>query len=373
MNYRIAAVPGDGIGPEIVTAARKVLDAVADMHGFSIDWFDCPIGAEHYLKTGELLSDDMIKSLTKCRAILLGALGDPRVKPGILEKGILLKMRFVFDQYVNLRPVRFLPGVDVPISTKGRENLELYFVRENTEDFYVGLGRRFTGNSDRTTIELERSKYNLRFDIETSMRNEAEAAYQIGVITRGGAERVIRYAFELAKRKGKTKVTCVDKANVLTEMYGLWRDVFAKIAKDYPSIEADYGFVDAVAMTMVKAPERYQVLVTPNLFGDILTDLGAGIQGSLGLSPGGNINPEGISMYEPIHGSAPKYAGKGIANPIATILAGQMMLEDIGEKKAAAHLESAVLKVLAERKVRTPDLGGKASTMDMANAIIGAL
>ncbi|MEM2838857.1 MAG: isocitrate/isopropylmalate dehydrogenase family protein [Thermoplasmata archaeon] len=373
MKHRIASVPGDGIGPEIVAAARKVLDSLGDKHGYSIDWFDCPIGAEHYLKTGELLSDDMIKSLANCKAILLGALGDPRVAPGILEKGILLKMRFVFDQYVNLRPVRFFPGVDVPISTKGRENLEMYFVRENTEDFYVGLGRRFAGNSDRARIDLKRSRYNIRFDIETSMRNESEAAYQIGVITRGGAERVIRFAFELAKRKGKKKVTCVDKANVLTEMYSLWRDVFSEVAKEYRSIDTDFGFVDAVAMTMVKAPERYEVLVTPNLFGDILTDLGAGIQGSLGLSPGGNINPEGISMYEPIHGSAPKYAGKGIANPIATILAGQMMLEDIGERKAAADLESAVLRVLAERKVRTPDLGGKARTMDMADAVIDAL
>ena len=373
MKHRIASVPGDGIGPEIVAATKKVLDALGDKHGYSIDWLDCPIGAEHYLKTGELLSDDMIKYLTKCRAILLGALGDPRVTPGILEKGILLKMRFVFDQFVNLRPVRFFPGVEVPISTKGRENLEMYFVRENTEDFYVGLGRRFTGSKDKAEIDLDRSRYNIKFDIETSMKNESEAAYQIGVITRGGAERVIRYAFELAKRKGKNKVTCVDKANVLTEMYSLWRDAFSSVSKEYSSIETEYGFVDAVAMTMVKAPERYQVLVTPNLFGDILTDLGAGIQGSLGLSPGGNINPDGISMYEPIHGSAPKYAGKGIANPIATILAGQMMLDDIGERRAAADLEAAVLRVLRERKARTPDLGGKASTMDMADAIIAAL
>lgn len=373
MKYRIASVPGDGIGPEIVAATKKVLDALGDKHGYSIDWLDCPIGAVHYLKTGELLSDDMIKSLAKCKAILLGALGDPRVKPGILEKGILLKMRFVFDQYVNLRPVRFLPGVDVPITTKGRENLEMYFVRENTEDFYVGLGRRFTGENDVAKIALERSNYSITFDIETRMKNESEAAYQLGVITRGGAKRVMRYAFELAKRKGKNKVTCVDKANVLTEMYGLWRDAFSEVSKDYPSIQTEYGFVDAVAMTMVKAPERYQVLVTPNLFGDILTDLGAGIQGSLGLSPGGNISPNGISMYEPIHGSAPKYAGKGIANPIATILAGQMMLDDIGERRAAADLEKAVLRVLGERKVRTPDLGGRASTMDMADAIIAAL
>jgi len=277
MKHRIASVPGDGIGPEIVAEARKVIDHLGDKHGFSIEWKDFSNGAEHYLKTGEVLSDDTIKNLTKCEAILLGALGDPRVKPGILEKGILLKMRFVFDQYVNLRPVRFYPGVETPISTKGRENLSIYFVRENTEDFYVGLGKRFSGKKDKTSIKLERVNYNIDFEIDTTVKGEDEVAYQIGVITKGGARRIIKYAFELAKQKGKNKVTCVDKANVLTEMYSLWRDVFNETARDYPSIETDFGFVDAVAMTLVKAPERYGVLVTPNLFGDILTDLGAGI------------------------------------------------------------------------------------------------
>jgi len=373
MKHRIASMPGDGIGPEIVDVTREVIDKAGDKHGFSVEWQDFPNGADHYLKTGETLSDEDIKNLAKCKAILLGALGDPRVKPGILEKGVLLKLRFALDQYVNLRPVRFFPGVDVPISTKGRENLSMYFVRENTEDFYVGLGNRFTGSRNKAQIHLERKNYSMKFDIDTSVKGEEESAYQIGVITRGGAKRVFKYAFELTVQKGMKKLTCVDKANVITEMYGLWRDVFTETAKGYPKIETEFAFVDAVAMTLVKNPERYQVLVTPNLFGDILTDLGAGIQGSLGLSPGGNINPDGVSMFEPIHGSAPKYAGKGIANPVATILAGQMMLDSIGEKKAADDIEKAVYSVLTERKVRTPDLGGTAKTKEIAAAISSKL
>jgi len=369
MKHRIASMPGDGIGPEIVAVTRDVIEKAGDKHGYKIDWVDFPNGAEHYLKTGETLPEGDIKKLAGCEAILLGALGDPRVKPGILEKGVLLKLRFALDQYVNLRPVRFFPGVEVPISTKGRENLEMYFIRENTEDFYVGLGRRFKGKSDSSKIHLERKNYEMDFNIDVSIRGDDESAYQIGVITKGGARRVMKYAFELAVRKGKNKVTCVDKANVITEMYGLWRDAYDEIAAGYPKIQTEYAFVDAVAMTMVKNPERYSVLVTPNLFGDILTDLGAGIQGSLGLSPGGNINPDGVSMFEPIHGSAPKYAGKNVANPIATILAGQMLLETIGEAKAAADVEKAVYSVLTERKVRTPDLGGNNSTKDIGKAV----
>jgi 3-isopropylmalate dehydrogenase len=373
MKHRIASMPGDGIGPEIVEVTRGVLDKVGEKHGFSIDWVDFQNGAENYLKNGETLSDEDIKKLAGCKAILLGALGDPRVKPGILEKGVLLKLRFALDQYVNLRPVKFFPGVDVPISTKGRENLSMYFIRENTEDFYVGLGTRFQGSKNKAKIELKRKTYEMEFDIKVRVKGEQESAYQIGVITKGGAKRVMKYAFEIAVKKGKDKVTCVDKANVITEMYGLWRDAFNEVACGFPKIQTEFAFVDAVAMTMVKNPERYQVLVTPNLFGDILTDLGAGIQGSLGLSPGGNINPDGVSMFEPIHGSAPKYAGKGIANPVATILAGQMLLENIGEMKAAEDLEKAVYSVLAEKKVRTPDLGGTAKTKDIAKAIVDKL
>lgn len=361
------------MGPEVVVATKKVLEKLADKHNFSIEWQEFPHGADHYLSTGEVLPDEAIEEMRKNEAILLGALGDPRVTPGILEKGILLRLRFAFDQYVNLRPVRFFNGVDSPISTENRENLAIYFVRENTEDFYVGLGNRFTGKHNVHTLVLDRLKYKIRFNIDVEMEGEEEGSYQLGVISKGGAKRVIQYAFALARKKGMNMVTCVDKANVLTEMYGLWRDVFSGISKDNPDIEANYGFVDAVAMNLVRKPEIFQVIVTPNLFGDILTDLGAGIQGSLGLSPSANINPEGISMFEPVHGSAPKYQGLGVANPVATILAGQMMLDEIGEKEAAKELETAVYSMLSEKKVRTPDLGGKARTMDIADAVIAKL
>lgn len=371
--HKFASIPGDGIGPEIVTAAKKVLEKLSDKHNFSIEWKEFPNGANHYIATKEVLSEETIEEIGKCEAILLGALGDPRVKPGILEKGILLRLRFAFDQYINLRPVKFFKGVVTPISSEGRENLSIYFVRENTEDFYIGLGRRFSGKHDIYTTTLERKLYRMRFKIDVDMEGEQESSYQLGVISKTGATRVIQYAFQLAKEKGLNKITCVDKANVLTEMYGLWRDVFSEVAKRYPDVETNFGFVDAVAMNLVRKPEIYSVIVTPNLFGDILTDLGAGIQGSLGLSPSGNINPEGISMFEPVHGSAPKYTGKGIANPIGTILAAQMMLDVIGENKAAKDLENAVYSTLLERKVRTPDLGGDARTDEIAEAVIAKL
>lgn len=373
MNHRFASIPGDGVGPEVVSAAKMVLDSMSDRYNFSIEWIDFPNGAEHFLKTGEVLSDNTIAELSRCEAILLGALGDPRVKPGILEKGVLLKLRFAFDQYVNLRPVRFFRGVDSPISTEGREDLSIFFVRENTEDFYVGLGSRFTGSKASDKILLERKRYRMKFKIDVKVEGESEGSYQLGVISRSGANRVIRYAFELARKKDRKKLTCVDKANVLTEMYGLWRDVFTEISREYNDVDTEFGYVDAVAMNLVRSPERYSILVTPNLFGDILTDLGAGIQGSLGLSPSGNINPDGISMFEPVHGSAPDIAGKGIANPIATILASQMMLDTVGERRAAEELESAVFAALSEQKIRTPDLGGNNSTEEMAQAVIKKL
>jgi len=213
----------------------------------------------------------------------------------------------------------------------------------------------------------------MKFKIDVEVEGESEGSYQIGVISRSGATRVIRYAFELARKKDRKNLTCVDKANVLTEMYGLWRDVFREISREYDDVETEFGYVDAVAMNLVRSPERYSVLVTPNLFGDILTDLGAGIQGSLGLSPSGNINPEGISMFEPVHGSAPDIAGRGIANPVAAILAAQMMLDTVGEHAAARELERAVFATLSEREVRTPDLGGKNSTDEMAQAVIEKL
>ncbi len=366
--YRIAVIPGDGIGPEIINEGKKVIEAVSEKENFEVEWIEYPFGADHYLETGELLNEDALKEMEKMDAIYLGALGDPRVKPGVLEKGILLALRFYFDQYVNLRPVKLLEGVECPLKNKKPEDIDFVVVRENTEDFYVGIGNHANVGKNKQELEIIRSLYSVKFGLDIEV-DGCEIAYQIGVIGRKGAERVIRYAFELARKRGDSRVTAVDKANVLSHVYNFWRSIVEEVSKDYPDIEHEFNFVDAITMWFVKNPEWYQTIVTPNMFGDIITDLGAMIQGGLGLAPGGNINPDGVSMFEPIHGSAPKYAGKNVANPIATIWAGAMMLEEIGEEKAAKDIVKAIELVLKEGKVRTKDLGGKATTSEMGDAI----
>lgn len=367
-THKIGLFPGDGIGPEIIAEGKKVLDAVSDAENFKIDWKGIPYGADHYLSTGELLPEEGLKEMEKMDAIYLGALGDPRCKPGILEKGILLALRFYFDEYVNLRPIKLLDGIECPIKGKGPKEVDFTVVRENTEDFYVGIGGRIPKGRSKQLLEVKRSIYNVKFGLDIEADKD-ELAYQIGVLSRKGSTRVIKYAFELAKKKKKTRVTAVDKANVLSDVYGLWREVFEEVAKDYKGIETEYNFVDAITMYFVKQPEWYQVVVTPNMFGDIITDLGAMIQGGLGLAPGGNINPDGISMFEPIHGSAPKYKGMNTANPIATIWAGALMLDEVGEEKASIRVVKAIEEVIKEGKVKTRDLGGTAKTSDMGDAI----
>jgi 3-isopropylmalate dehydrogenase len=367
--YRISVVPGDGIGPEIIAEGIRVLEAAGDACGIKFEWKYFPYGAEHYLETEEVLPDDALKEMEKTESIYLGAVGDPRVKPGILEKELLLKMRFYFDQYVNLRPIKLYPGVPCPLKDKGPEHINFYVVRENTEDFYVGVGDRLSSAKHSSLLEIKRKLYDIKFNIDITQDKANEIAYQVGIISREGARRIMKFAFEFAKRKGMNRVTAVDKANVLTHIYGLWRDVFEEVAKDYPGIDTEFNFVDAVTMWFVKNPEWYRVVVTPNMFGDIITDLGAMVQGGMGLAPGGNINPEGISMFEPIHGSAPKYKGQNRVNPIATILAGQLMLEDLNEQGAADLVERATIEVLREGKIRTYDLGGTSKTSEVGNAI----
>ncbi|KXB02511.1 3-isopropylmalate dehydrogenase [candidate division MSBL1 archaeon SCGC-AAA833F18] len=368
MNHKIAVIPGDGIGPEVIREGVKVLNAIEDStQGLSFDLEEFPYGSNHYLETEELIPEEGFKRLEEKDAIYLGALGDPRVETGILEQGILLNLRFHFDQYINLRPVKLYPGTPCPLREKGPEDVNFYVVRENTEDFYVALGGRGKGRTSQE-LELKRSLYEVKFDLDLKADRD-EIAYQIGVISRKGAERAIKFAFELAKRKNRKRLTSVDKANVLSHAYGFWREVFEEVAENYPEIETEFAFVDAITMWFVKSPEWYEVVVTPNMFGDIITDLGAMIQGGLGLAPGGNINPDGVSMFEPIHGSAPKHAGKNKANPLATILAGQMMLEELGEQKAADLIEQAVIGVLKEGKVRTYDLDGDSSTSDVGDAV----
>ncbi|MBI4439798.1 isocitrate/isopropylmalate dehydrogenase family protein [Candidatus Woesearchaeota archaeon] len=369
MKYRIALMPGDGIGPEIIEQGVKVINKVSELHNFEVEWVRYDNGADRYLKTGELITEDTLKEIKKtCKAIYLGALGDPRVKPGILEKGILLKTRFYFDQYVNLRPIKLLDGVECPLKNKTPKDINFEVVRENTEDFYVGIGNRAKIGNSKQELEVIRSLYSVKFGLDIDTQG-SEIAYQIGVLSKKGSRRVIEYAFERARKNKKTKVTAVDKANVLDSVYSFWRETVDEVAKKYPGIEYDFNYVDAITMWFVKNPEWFQMVVAPNMFGDIITDLGAMIQGGLGLAPGGNINPDGISMFEPIHGSAPKYRGLNVANPLATIWAGSLMLSELKMQKSADLMLNAVQEVIRDGKVKTKDMGGSSKCSDMGTAI----
>jgi len=367
-QYTVSVIPGDGIGPEVIREGMKVLDATSEVMNFELNWAKYPFGADHYLATGELLSETALKEMGKHKTIYMGAVGDPRCREGILEKGILLALRFYFDQYVNLRPVQLLDGLSTPLKDKTAKDIDFLVVRENTEDMYIGLGSRAKKGTSRQTLELLRKLYKIKFGIDIESDHE-EIAYQIMVISKGGAERVIRYAFQLARDTGRKKVTSVDKANVLTYTYGFWREIFNKIKMDFPDIDTEFTFVDAISMWFVKNPEWFKVVVTPNMFGDIITDLGAMIQGGMGVAAGANLNPEGTSMFEPVHGSAPKYKGLNKADPVATIMAGSLLLNFIGEKKGSILVEKAVREVLRRRDVLTPDLGGTSTTSELGEAI----
>jgi 3-isopropylmalate dehydrogenase len=324
-SYNIAVIPGDGTGPEVVDEGLKVLERAAQKHGFSFQFKHYPLGGEHYMKTGEILPENVIDEFRTRDGIFLGAIGHPDVKPGILEKGLLLQLRFELDQYINLRPVKLYEGVSTPLKDKGPADIDFVVIRENSEGLYAGAG----GILKRGTPD--------------------EVAVQESINTRKGVERCIRFAFEYCrKRNQKKKVTLCGKTNVLTYAFDLWERAFYEVAKEYPDIETDYAHVDATCMWMVKNPEWFDVIVTDNMFGDIITDLGAMIQGGMGIAAGGNLNPEGVSMFEPIGGSAPRYAGKQIINPLAAISSAQLLLEALGEEKAAADVEEAVKKVLKD-------------------------
>jgi len=319
--YKIAVIGGDGTGPEVVREGLKVLDAASKKTGFKYETVDYDFGGDRYLRTGEILPESAVDELRKYDAIYLGAIGHPDVKPGILEKGILLRLRFELDQYVNLRPVKLYPGVDTPLKDKGPDEINYVVVRENTEGLYVGAG----GVLKKGTPD--------------------EVAVQESINTRKGVERCIRFAFDYCRKHGKEKkLTLVGKTNVLTFAFDLWERAFYEVAKEYPDIKPDYAHVDATTMWMVKNPEWFDVIVTDNIFGDIITDLGAMTQGGMGIAAGGNINPQGVSMFEPIGGSAPKYTGMNIINPLAAIGALQMLLETLGEDKAADLIDKAIAK-----------------------------
>ena len=334
MIHKIAVIPGDGTGPEVTAEAVKVLKAAAAKFGFKVELTEFDFGGERYKRTGELLPDSAVEELRKFDAILLGAIGHPDVAPGILEKGILLRARFELDQYINLRPVKLYPGVQTPLKDKGPEDIDFVVVRENSGDLYTGAG----GFTMKGTPQ--------------------EVAVQTGVYSRFQVDRCLRYAFNYAQKHGrkargkaaKDTLALCGKTNVLTYIYDLWERAFHEMGrKEFPEVAREYYHVDATCMWFVKNPEWFDVIVTGNLFGDIITDLGAMIQGGMGIAAGGNINPEGVSMFEPIGGSAPKYTGQGVINPLAAICAMQMMLATLGEDKAAAAVENAVMFATANK------------------------
>ncbi len=334
-SYNVALMPGDGTGPEVLAEGVKVLDAVSSAYGFKLNYENYDFGGERYMRTGECLPDSAIGELKKHDTIYLGAIGHPDVKPGILELGILLKLRFALDQYINLQPVKLYPNVETPLKDKGPEHIDFVVVRENTGGIYTGMGGA------------------------AMVGTPNEVATQVMVYTRPVVERCIRYAYEYTRKRNRKKtLTLVHKCNVLTHVGDLWVRTHKEVGDaDYPDIKQDYNHVDACTMWMVKSPEFYDVIVTANLFGDIITDLGAMIQGGMGIAAGGNINPEGVSMFEPIGGSAPKYTGKNVINPLAAICSAGMMLETLGEDAAARAIDKAVNDALASGKIKSLSAG----------------
>lgn len=366
--FKIAVLPGDGIGPEVVNEGLKVLNAIAENETIQFDFDVKEINSERYLRTGELLTDADVQDLRRFDAIYLGAIGDDRIPPGVLEKGILLALRFTFDQYVNHRPAQLWR----PFGRLKRDvdfNIEVF--RENTEDFYIGCGGRFKEGAGEMTLDIERELYDLSLDIEASASNTDDYAFEIGIMSRKNIERFADYVIAQARMAGEKKVTVVDKANVLSHIYGMWREVWLEKTKQ-AGMDIQFMFVDAMSMALVKNPDKFRIVATPNMFGDILTDLLAEVTGGLGLAPGGNINPNGLSMFEPVHGSAPKYKGMDTINPVATILAAKMMLDKLGRRDLGRKVEQAV-RLTFDQGVYTQDLGGKARTHEVGDAVAAAI
>jgi 3-isopropylmalate dehydrogenase len=349
-RHPIAVLPGDGIGEEVVAQGLRVLDAVSAREGFKIERKVYPYGADHYLKTGEALPAAALEEMGRTEAILLGAIGDPRIETGLLERAIIWGVRQTFDLYVNLRPIRLYAADLCPLKNKQPADIDMIVVRENTEDAYAGLGG----------IHRKGTPH--------------EVAIAEMIYTRNGVERVIRYAFQLAARRNKggaPKVTLVDKANAIRAQ-DIWTRVFAEVAKEYPRVATDHAYIDAACMWMVKNPEWFDVVVTPNLFGDILTDLGAMVQGGMGIAASGNIHPGRISMFEPIHGSAPKYRGQNSANPLATIEAVRMLLEHVGESAGAKRIGDAVRTTLESGRIKSLSAGAY-KTDEIGDIILDAI
>ena len=348
-TYHIAVIPGDGVGPEVTDEGLKVLAKAADLFGFRCDLKTYPFGADHYLATKEFMPPGQLDEFRRMDAILLGAIGDPRLPPGLVERGVIAATRFGLDLYINLRPIKLYAEHLCPIKDKRPEDVDLVVVRENTEDLYTGIGGHFKkGTPDEVVIGNQ-------------------------IFTRKGCERAVRYAFDLARKRDKQKkLTLVDKANAI-EIQQLWRRTVEEVSVDYPDIKFDFAYIDAACMWMVKNPESFDVVVAPNLFGDIITDLGAMVQGGMGVAASGNIHPGKVSLFEPIHGSAPKYKGKNAVSPIAAIGAVAMMLDFVGEAPAAASIETSIAALLSSRRIPSLDAGSGLKTSEIGDLVASEL
>lgn len=374
-QYQLAVIGGDGIGPEVTAEARKAVTAAAEKFGFETAWTDFPFGAKYYLENKVALPQSAFEELADHDALLLGAIGDPRVPPGPLEQEILLALRFYFDQYVNLRPAQSFPGVPLPVALPEGENLDVVIVRENTEDLYMGIGGSGAGSFS-IPVSAERGLYDFSGSIEFDFSDDIESAFSMGVMTRPGIERITRYAFDLARSRGEKKVNVISKANAVPHLYGFWDKVIREVVKaEYSDIEYASVNVDAACYLMARNPGGWGVVLCPNLFGDIISDLMSGLAGGLGLAAAGNIGDQ-LSMFEPVHGSAPTIAGTGKANPLAAILSAAMLLRHLGEEEAAKAVEKAVRDYLTSDRPKPIEQGGTAVTSaagDMvAELILGA-
>ena len=365
MGYNIAVFPGDGVGPELINEGIKIIDKAAELDKFEVKWAKYPHGAEHYTKAGEALTEKALKEIkNSCNAIYCGTFDISN------EQKIPKLIRDYFGQFISLRPVKLLPNVESPIANKTNDEIDFTVIRECTEDFYAGASGRAKNGKNRHKIDIDKGACKIRMTMDVESKGN-EIAYQIGFLSRKGCERVIKYGFEYAKRKNINKITSIDKANVI-EAYSFWRENFEKVAKEYQGIDYEFNLIDAAVVNLIKQPEKYKVIIAPNMFGDILSDLGAALQG-FGFACRGSINPEGISMFEPVHSSAPKLKEQGIVNPIATIWAGALLLDSIGQHKSGELIMKAVESVLKEGRTMTHDLSGNNSTAEMGDAILDRL
>lgn len=365
MKYKIAVFTGDGVGPELINEGIKVIDKVSELDKFEIEYIKYPHGAEHYIETKELLSEKILKEIkNSCNAVYCSTF-DNSIKD---FNGVKNSIRAYFEQYLNLRPIRLLQGVESSLKGKTHNEINFVIIRESTEDFYIGASGKTKNGKNKHQLDINKNAFKVRIGLNIETKGN-DIAYQIGLLSKKGCERTIKYAFEYAKCNNKKKVVAVDKANML-DAYNFWRESVDKIAKEYSDIDYEFNLIDAAVMNFIRQPEKYQVIVAPNMFGDILSDLGTMIQGGLAFAAQGSLNPEGISMFEPIHGSAQKLKNLGIVNPIATIWAGALMLDNIGQHKSSELIIKSIESVLKEGRTRTQDLDGNNTTSEMGDAIV---